>query len=253
MPTVDANGLQVAYAADGQGPPLIVLHEAGSSGAEGLGPAADGLSARFRVYRPDARGHGATRWDAADGFTTADLVADVIAFADALQLETFHLLGFSMGATTALNVGAGFPDRLRSLVIIGISPDREPRARVARHALDPARIERDDPAWARRLEALHGPGQGAGAWRRLLPAIAADVAEQPLLTAAAIHGIHVPTLIACGDRDPFVPVGHAWSLAREVPDARLLVAPACGHELIRERPAVFAAAIDDFYREETAR
>ena len=56
--------------------------------------------------------------DAADGFTTADLVADVIAFADALGL----LLGFSMGATTALNVAA--PTRSCH----GISPDREPRA-----------------------------------------------------------------------------------------------------------------------------
>jgi pimeloyl-ACP methyl ester carboxylesterase len=204
------------------------------------------------VFRADARGHGATRWDAADGFTTADLVADVIAFADALGLETFHLLGFSMGATTALNLAAAHAGWLRSLVVIGISPDREPRARVARHALDPGRIERDDPSWARRLDALHDPVQGAGAWHRLLPAIAADVEEQPLLTAAAIHRIGVPTLIACGDRDPFVPVGHAWALARELPGSRLLVAPDCGHELPRERPGILAAAFDAIDREEIA-
>jgi pimeloyl-ACP methyl ester carboxylesterase len=252
MPMVEANGLQVAYAADGDGPPLMVLHEAGSTGAVSLGPAVEGLSSRFRVFRADARGHGATRWDAADGFTTADLVADVIAFADALDLATFHLLGFSMGATTALNLAAAHADRLRTLVVIGISPDREPRTRVARHALDPERIERDDPSWARRLDARHDPVQGQGAWHRLLPAIAADVADQPLLTAAAIHAIGVPTLVACGDRDPFVPVGHAWALARELPHARLLVAPDCGHELPRERPAILAAALDDVPGEERA-
>ncbi len=71
------------------------------------------------------------------------------------------------------------------------------------------------------------------------------------LTAAAIHAIGVPTLIACGDRDPFVPVGHAWALARELPDSRLLVAPDCGHELPREQPEVLAAALDALYREET--
>ena len=252
MPMVEANGLQVAYTAEGDGPPLIVLHEAGSTGAVSLGPAVDGLSARFGVYRADARGHGGTRWDAADGFTTADLVADVIAFADALGLGAFHLLGFSMGATTALNVAAAHAARLRSLVVIGISPDREPRARVARHALDPERIERADPDWARRLDARHDPVQGPRAWHRLLPAIAADVEDQRLLTAAEIHAIEVPTLVACGDRDPFVPVGHAWALARGLPDARLLVAPGCGHELPRERPAILAAAIDAFQEEETS-
>jgi pimeloyl-ACP methyl ester carboxylesterase len=78
------------------------------------------------------------------------------------------------------------------------------------------------------------------------------VADQPLLTAAAIHAIGVPTLVACGDRDPFVPVGHAWALARELPHARLLVAPDCGHELPRERPAILAAALDDVPGEERA-
>ena len=73
-----------------------------------------------------------------------------------------------------------------------------------------------------------------------------------MLTAAEIHAIDVPTLVACGDRDPFVPVGHAWALARGLPDARLLVAPGCGHELPRERPAILAAAIDAFHREETS-
>jgi pimeloyl-ACP methyl ester carboxylesterase len=253
MPTIDANGLRVAYDVQGDGPPLIVLHEAGSTGAEDLGPAIEGLATRFRVVRPDARGHGGTRWEAADGFTTADLVVDVTALADGLGLGTFHLLGFSMGATTALNVAARHPARLRSLVIVGISPDREPRARVAARALDPEWIERDDPAWARRLGALHDPVQGAWAWRRLLPAIAADVADQPLLTAVEIHAIDVPTLVACGDRDPFVPVGHAWALARAMPDARLLVAPSCGHELPRERAGLFAAALKDFYEEEPDR
>ncbi len=251
MPTIEANGLRMGYGAAGDGPPLVVLHEAGSTGAVDLGPAVEGLAARFRLYRPDARGHGTTRWDAADGFTTTDLVADVIAFADALELATFHVLGFSMGATTALNVAAGHPGRLRSLVVIAISPEREPRARVARHALDPERIERDEPAWARRLDARHDDGQGRRAWHRLLPAIAADVAEHPLLTAAAIHGIAVPTLVACGDRDPFTPVGQAAALAREVPHGRLLVASACGHELPRERPALLASALDDLYRKET--
>ncbi len=56
------------------------------------------------------------------------LVADVAAFADALDLETFHLLGFSMGAMTALQLASHQADRVRTLVV---RRDHDP-ARAAR-------------------------------------------------------------------------------------------------------------------------
>jgi pimeloyl-ACP methyl ester carboxylesterase len=250
MPTIAANGLQIGYDAVGDGPPLVVLHGATVTGRSHLDPHLDRLSSAFRLYLPDARGHGATRWDAAAGFSTAHLVADLAGFVDALRLATFHLLGFSMGAMTALQYATEHADRLETLVLVGISPSREPRASVTRRLMDPARIDRDDPRWARDLSARHDPVQGEGAWRRLLPAIVADVAEQPLLTPAELHRVDVPTLVACGDRDPFVSVAQAWELVRALPDAHLLVAPDCGHEVLTERPDVFAAALADFYREE---
>ena len=103
--------------------------------------------------------------------------------------------------------------------------------------MDPRRADVDDPDWAVVLARRHDAGQGVGAWRTLLPAIAADVAVQPLLTPAELHAIDAPTMIVCGDRDPFVPIGHAWELQRQLPDARLFVAPDCGHEVMVRRPA----------------
>ncbi len=252
MPTILANGLSVGYDVVGAGPPLVALHGATSSDPGWLEPHLAPLSSRFLVYLPQARGHGATAWDVDDGFSTADLVEDVRAFADALGLDTFHLLGFSLGGMTALHVAAAFPGRLRTLVVAGISPAREPRASVARRALDPALIERDDPAWAGDLAARHDPIQGEGAWRRLLPAIVADIATQPILTTGELHRIDAPTLVACGDRDPFVPVGQAWELARAMPHASFLVVPGCGHEVMTDRPDLFAAALAGFYRDSEA-
>lgn len=252
MPTITANGLTIGYEAFGAGPPLVALHGATSSDPRWLEPHLARLASAFRVYLPDARGHGATAWDAGDGFDTAGLVEDVRAFVDAQGLGTFHLLGFSLGGMTALHFAAAHPERLRTLVVAGISPAREPRASVARRALDPALIERDDPAWARDLAARHDPVQGEGGWRRLLHAIVADIDTQPILTARELHRIDAPTLVACGDRDPFVPVGQAWELARALPHARLLVVPDCGHEVMTERPEIFGAALGDFYRDSEA-
>lgn len=248
MPTVSANGLEIGYEVTGAGPPAILLHGAASSGRDDFGAQLPAMRRAFLVHLPDARGHGRTRWDAARGFEAAWLVDDLVAFADALGLATFHLVGFSLGAMTALQFAVRHPERVRTLVVVGITTQREPRASVARRLMDPDRIERDDPAWAARLPALHDPLQGPGAWRRLLPAIAADVAGQALLTPRQLRQVAAPTLVACGDRDPFVPVDHAWALRRQLPHARLLVAPDCGHEVTRLRPAVFNAALADFYR-----
>lgn len=248
MPTVHANGLEIAYETHGAGPPLVLLHGATSIGREDFAAQIPLFSKRFQLILPDARGHGRTRWDARQGFQYDWLVEDLAGFTETVGLETFHLLGFSMGAMTALQFATSLPDRLRTLVVVGISPQREPRASVARRLMDPRRADVDDPDWAVVLARRHDEGQGVGAWRTLLPAIAADVAVQPLLTPAELHAIDAPAMIVCGDRDPFVPIGHAWELQRQLPDARLFVAPGSGHEVMVQRPALFNEALAGFYR-----
>ena len=248
MPTIRANGLDIGYDVDGAGPPLVLLHGATSLAREDFAAQLPALTKAFRVYSPDARGHGRTRWDAANGFRAEWLVDDLEAFAAGLGLGSFHLLGFSMGAMTALQFGARSPARLRTLVVIGITTLREPRASVGRRLMDPERILAHEPEFAARLARRHDAGQGADAWQRLLPAIAADIASQPLLTPAELHGIDCPAMVVCGDRDPFVPPEHAAGLARQLPDGRLFVVPDCGHEVTARRPGLFNEATSAFYR-----
>ena len=255
MPHVLANGLEIGFEVEGAGPPLVMLHGATSSGREDFSAQLPLFRRAFRCYAPDARGHASTRWDAADGFRYEWLVDDLAAFVDSMGLETFHLLGFSMGAATALGFAVRHPERLRTLVLAGISLQREPRASVARRLFDPERILLHDPRWAQELARRHDPVQGPGAWQRLLPAIARDVAAQELHDPTVLRGIDAPVLVAVGDRDPFVPVDHAWLLRRQLRDARLLVAPDCGHEVMLRRSALFNEALAGFYRstEATAR
>jgi pimeloyl-ACP methyl ester carboxylesterase len=248
VPTLQANGLDIAYDVRGAGPPLILLHGATSLGAEDYAAQLPKLTTAFLVHLPDARGHGRTRWDAAQGFRYDWLVDDLAAFVDGLGIDSFHVLGFSMGAMTALQFGARFPERLRTLVVVGITPMREPRASVGRRLMDPARILDREPEFAAALARRHDAGQGPGAWQRLLPAIAADIAAQPLLSPAELHGIDCPAMVVCGDRDPFVPPEHAAGLARQLPHGRLFVVPDCGHEVMARRPGLFNEALSSFYR-----
>lgn len=248
MPFVAANGIDIGYEVAGSGPPLVMLHGASSCGREDFAPQLSLYGQAFRCYLPDARGHATTLWDAADGFRYEWLVEDLAGFVNALHLDTFHLLGFSMGAATALSFAVEHPARLRTLVLVGFSQQREPRASVARRLFDPERIIRHDPAWAAELSRRHDPVQGEGAWQRLLPAVANDVGAQEPHGPTELLRIDAPTLVVAGDRDPFVPVDHAWRLRRQIPDARLFIAPECGHEVMLRKPALFNEALAGFYR-----
>jgi pimeloyl-ACP methyl ester carboxylesterase len=248
VPTIAANGLDIAYDVHGAGPPLVFLHGATSLGRSDFAAQIPLFSRAFRLYVPDARGHGRTRWDAADGFRYDWLVDDLAAFVDGVGIETFHLVGFSMGAMTALQYAVRRPERLRTLTVVGITTQREPRVSVARRLMDPERADREEPAWVAELGRRHDAGQGEGAWRRLLPAIAADVAVQPLLGPGDLRRIDPPALVACGDRDPFVPVDHAWGLKRQLPNGRLFVVPDCGHEVMSRKPSLFNEALAGFFR-----
>jgi pimeloyl-ACP methyl ester carboxylesterase len=248
MPTIRANGIDIAYLAEGAGPPIVLLHGATSSAETDWGAQRPAMRRVFRLHMPDARGHGGTRWDAADGWSAEMLVDDLAAFADALELPTFHLLGFSMGAHTALRYATRHPERLRTLLISGIDVQRQPRLNVARYLMDPERIDRSDPGWAAALERRHGPVQGPGAWRRLLSAIAADVAKQPLITPEELRRVTMPALHICGDRDVFVPTDHAVALHRQLPDGRLCIVPDCDHQVMSSRPSIFNEVAATFYR-----
>ncbi len=253
MPELDANGLRVAYLEEGEGPPLVLLHAATSSATEDWAAQRPLLRQHFRLYLPDARGHAGTRWDTGRGWDHDMLLADLVAFADALGLERFHVAGLSMGAGTALAFAIRHPERALSAVLAAVGIEPEPRNSVARRLMDPERLERADPAWAARLARRHDPVQGEGAWRRLLLAIRDDILGQRHPRPDELLLARLPILIATGDRDPWVPLEQAVRLHRQLPEASLFVAPGVGHVITAERPSLFNQAMLQFLRSVEAR
>ena len=248
MPIVRANGLDVHYEVEGAGPPLVLLHGATSTAAEDWSAQRPLFRKVFRLYLVDARGHGGTKWDVRDGFSRDMLVEDLLSFADAMGLSTFHVIGFSLGAMTALTFATRYPERLRTAMICGIDIVREPRTSVAKRLMDPERILREEPEWAAQLERRHGQVQGEGAWQRLLPTIAADVATAPLLTHEELRRIRLPVQLVYGDRDVFVPADHAVAIQKQLPDSRLFICPNSPHQVMVSQPALFNLAAGNFYR-----
>ena len=246
--TVRANGLDIHYLTEGQGPPLLMLHGATSMAGFDWGAQRPLLRSDFTLYMPDARGHHRTVFDVGTGWSRTALVDDALAFADALGLERFHVLALSMGARTALELAVRTPERVRSMIVIAPMVRPEPGASVARRRMDPEKILREEPTWAADLQQRHDPYQGVGHWRHLLEAIRDDTQTTTEILPEELRRIRLPVLFACGDDDPWMPLDEAVRVRRQLPEGRLLVVPECGHVVEAERPGIFNPAMTQFFR-----
>src|SRR6202142_3551961 len=61
-----------------------------------------------------------------------------------------------------------------------------------------------------------------------------------------LHRMKVPTLVVCGEFDQATPPPLNKAIAEQVPGARYVEMPACGHCPPLEQPEPFLAAIEDF-------
>lgn len=127
------------------GVPVIVLHGFTGS-AQAMDPLTERLEARLhaRIICPDLVGHGRSEVpDDLDLYRVEAMAGQVAGLAGALDCETFHLVGYSMGGRVALALGCTASPRLRSLTLIGASAGiAEPEQRRRRIQIDSARAER---------------------------------------------------------------------------------------------------------------
>ena len=141
MPTVEANGLTLAYEEEGDpaGPPLVMVMGLGVNLRFWPDELCALLAARgFRVIRFDNRDAGlSTKLDHLGTpnialaavkyalhlplkakYMIGDMARDTVAFMDALGIDRAHLVGASMGGMIAQNVAADFPQRVATLTSI---------------------------------------------------------------------------------------------------------------------------------------
>ncbi|MXV99572.1 MAG: 2-succinyl-6-hydroxy-2,4-cyclohexadiene-1-carboxylate synthase [Acidimicrobiaceae bacterium] len=144
---IRAGGVEMAVTEGGPaaGVPVVVLHGFTGS-AQAMAPLTEPLASRLvaRIICPDLVGHGRSEVpDDLDLYRVEAMAGQVAALAGALDCETFHLVGYSMGGRVALRLGCTASPRLRSLTLIGASAGiAEPEQRRERAQTDAARAER---------------------------------------------------------------------------------------------------------------
>ena len=108
------NGVEVYYAVYGEGAPIVLLHGGLMSGSS-WGPILDTLTEKHQVVTVDLQGHGHTLpFDRPMTFEAmADDVAGIIEY---LKLDKPAVMGYSLGATTALRLAIQHPNLVSKLI-----------------------------------------------------------------------------------------------------------------------------------------
>src|SRR5487761_2660406 len=100
MPTVKNGNCTIWYDSMGDGPPVVMVYGIGGNSRGWWDEFPRLLSGRYRLIMLDTRGTG--RSDKPDApWTMSDMTADILAVVDDAGLDTFHLLGCSLGTLLA--------------------------------------------------------------------------------------------------------------------------------------------------------
>ena len=124
VPYAEISGLQTYYDVEGEGAPVVLLH-GGLVCAESWSHQTPALvSAGYRVYAPERRGHGRTP-DVAGPLSYSVMADETIGFLDQVVRQPAHVIGLSDGAVVAALVAMRRPDVVDRLVLIGtwFNPD----------------------------------------------------------------------------------------------------------------------------------
>ncbi len=261
------NGLRLHYAewGDPGAPPIVLLHGLRAY-AHWFDAFAEAVQDRYRVIGLDQRGRGDSDWAPDGDYTRPAYVADLEGLVDALGLESFVLMGHSMGGLNAIYYTANHPEQVKALVCVDIGPD-----------IDPAGIERirkelgETPAsfasWedAETFTAKRHPGataehretrlrwmfratpEGEVQWR-LDPAIFDPNlrVDTPEDTWAAWRQLRCPALILRGGVTDILSAATCEKMVREAPSSRWVEVPDAGHMVLEDNPDGFNAAVTAF-------
>jgi pimeloyl-ACP methyl ester carboxylesterase len=265
-----ADGVSLAYATSGDGPPLVkagswLNHLEHDWYCPIRRPLFSWLSEDRKLIRYDPRGTGLSDWNV-DEISFDAFERDLETIIEAAGVERFALFGTSQGAGLAANYAARHPERVSHLIMLGSLVSGWPALAVDREAfvaMGPA-IERywgkNNPAFRQTFTSMFIPDASLEEmhWFNEVQRITVSPsnANQILQTIGQMNGwrnlaeIKVPTLVLHARHDAVVRFEEGRRIAKAIPYAQFIPLDSSNHLLLEHEPAFvrFQSEVGRFLR-----
>lgn len=272
MATFSRGTARVYYEDHGTGEPVIAVHGL-IENTTYWKHIADELMRRYRFIPMDMRAHGRTVViGEPEGYDEETMGQDIIALADHLKIDRFHLLTHSTGGFVGVRLAMRDSSRLASLILtdtgsstslLPVGTDSE-TIRISNSKFSRQFENYDWVQMIKGIRTMPGPF-----FRGIVESPRAEELLQSALevislgdrnTIAAfvrsfytdpdprvedLHGIRCPVLIIYGEKDDLF-IESCKLMSREIPGAELIMYPAVGHMTALECPEPLARDVIRF-------
>jgi pimeloyl-ACP methyl ester carboxylesterase len=268
---ISLHGNEIGYRLAGEGPALLLIHGmAGSSWT--WRKVMPQLARRYTVLAPDLLGHGQSAKPPGD-YSLGAHASGLRDLLLALDLPSVTVVGQSLGGGVAMQLAYQHPEFCERLVLVGsggLGRDVNWILRAlalpgAEYVIPVAFAELISVAGRRMLSWFDRQGFPTPhleeMWHAYSSLVDVETRQAFIRTlravvdpgGQAISGRNrfyltagMPTLLMWGDRDPIIPVQHAYDAHNEMPGSRLEIFPGVGHFPHVEDPQRFAEVLTDF-------
>jgi 3-oxoadipate enol-lactonase len=252
MPVVSVGEIELAYERSGSGSPLLLIMGMSGTALHWGEPFLEPLRESFETIVYDHRGVGAST-PLAGATSIAQMAGDAAALLEALELDSAHVLGISMGGMIAQQLALGHPERVRTLALgctycggpgsshaspelmqrlaeAMMSGDRQRALRVGWEANVSEAMVDDEDAYAAFLAIAERHAVAVPVVMAQMQAILAHD------TSARLGDLAMPTLVVHGTEDQMLPLANGRLIDSLIPDSRLELLDGVGHMFWWERP-----------------
>ena len=247
----------VAYRDEGSGAPLVLVH--GVGGESGNWDDVAARLARFRIIRPDLRGHGRSG-PIRGPIRVEDLARDVTDVMDALGVQRARIAGFSLGGMVVQSVALDSPQRVEKLAILGAVSGRTPEEQgKARDRIEFLRkeglagiAESNRERWFTDAFRQAHPDKVELRVRQLLACDAESYLQAFTVFCTTDHvarlgELRMPVLVATGEHDAAATTRMARLMHERIAGSRLQILPGLRHSILIEAPEPVAALLGEFF------
>lgn len=244
----------LSYKKIGKGKPLVLVH--GYLGGQNMWKFQEELKHDYELIMPSLAGYGESANLTAPS-TIRENAEQVFELLNHLNIDTFYLLGHSMGGMIVQEMAALRPSRVEKLICfgtgsIGVLPNRFETIEESRHKIKTIGIKetRENIAKTWFVDYLKGEGYQLcleeGAKATTQAALASLDAWDSWDGRRQLSEISSPTLILWSNKDRSYDLNQQNILNQGIKNSRLEIIKDCAHNSHMEKPILVNNAIKQF-------